>query len=211
MTVPEDQPATTAASFFETLSLRDMATMPNLITFVRLLLIPVFVWLLLARDDRGGAAWLLAALGSTDWVDGWVARRFGQVSEFGKVFDPAVDRLMFLVAIPCLLIDGSVPIVIAILALLREAIVAVAALVLAKAGVARFDVTWEGKTAAFLLMFAFPLFLGSNSTLSYANLLGPLAWLFGVPGLAYSYYSVLFQYVPLARAEWLRARAETTR
>ncbi len=201
----------TLLSLLAGLSLRDLATVPNLITFVRLLLIPVFVWLLFARDDRGSAAWLLALLGSTDWVDGWVARRFAQVSEFGKLFDPAVDRLMFLVAIPCLLIDGSVPIVVAVLALLREAIVAVAALVLAKAGVGRFDVTWEGKTGAFLLMFAFPLFLGSRSTLSYADWLGPLAWLFAVPGLAYSYFSLLFQYLPMTRAGWLRAHPESMR
>lgn len=189
MTAPDTKPSLFA----------DVVTVPNGITFVRLLMIPVFVWLLFSRDDRGGAAWLLAALGSTDWVDGWFARRFDQVSEFGKLFDPAVDRLMFLVAIPSLLIDGSVPIVVAVLALLREGIVAVAALILAKAGVDRFEVTWEGKTGAFLLMFAFPLFLGSHSTLSYADWLGPLAWLFAVPGLAYSYYSVVFQYLPLTR------------
>ena len=137
MTAPREPDQSEKVSFVESLSLRDMATIPNLITLVRLLLIPVFVRLLFGRDDRGSAAWLLAALGSTDWVDGWIARRFDQVSEFGKIFDPAVDRLMFLVAIPALLIDGSVPIVVAVLALAREAIVAVAALVLAKAGVER--------------------------------------------------------------------------
>ncbi len=183
----------------ELFTAKELFTAPNAITLVRLLLIPVFVWLLFGRSDRGAAAWLLAALGSTDWVDGWVARRFGQVSEFGKLFDPAVDRLMFLVAIPCMLIDGSVPVIVAAVALGREAIVAVAALLLARAGVERFDVTWEGKTGAFLLMFAFPLFLGSASTLSYADLLTPLAWIFAVPGLAYSYYSVIFQYLPLTR------------
>ncbi len=177
----------------------DVMTLPNLVTLVRLAFIPFFVWLLFARDERGAAAWVLGGLGSTDWVDGWIARRFDQVSEFGKIFDPAVDRLMFLVAIPALLVDGSVPIVVAVLALAREAIVAVAALALAKAGVERFDVTWEGKTGAFLLMFAFPLFLGANSELSYAGILRPLAWMFVVPGLAYSYYSVLFQYVPMTR------------
>lgn len=175
-------------------------SVPNAITLVRLCLIPVFVWLLFGPGDRGTAAWLLAALGSTDWVDGWIARRFNQVSEFGALFDPAVDRLMFLVAIPSLLIDGSVSVAVAVLALAREAIVAAAALILARAGVDPFDVTWEGKTGAFLLMFAFPLFLGANSELSYADWLGPLAWLFAVPGLAYSYYSVLFQYLPLTRA-----------
>ena len=182
-----------------TINRKDLATWPNLITLVRLLCIPVFVWLLFGRDDRAASAWLLAALGSTDWVDGWVARRFGQVSEFGKLFDPAVDRLMFLVAIPAILIDGSVPWWVAVLVLAREGLVAVAALGLGAAGVERFDVTWEGKTGAFLLMFAFPMFLGANSTLSYAEVLGVLAWLFAIPGIGYSWYSLIFQYIPAAR------------
>lgn len=189
-----------------TIDRNDLLTWPNAITLVRLLMIPVFVWLLFGRENRAAAAWVLGGLGSTDWVDGWVARRFNQISEFGKIFDPVVDRLMFLVAIPALLIDGSVPVAVAVAALAREAVVAVAGLALAGAGVERFDVTWEGKTGAFLLMFAFPLFLGSYSTLSYAGVLGPLAWMFALPGLAFSYYSVLFQYVPLTR-RGLKARS----
>lgn len=182
-----------------TIDRADVLTWPNLITLLRLLLIPVFLWLLFSQQQRGAAAWLLGGLGATDWVDGWVARRFGQVSEFGKIFDPAVDRLMFIVAIPAISIDGSVPLMVAVLALAREGLVAIAAVVLAWAGVERFDVTWEGKTGAFLLMFAFPLFLGANSDLSYASILSPLAWVFAVPGLGYSYYSVLFQYLPMTR------------
>lgn len=177
----------------------DLLTWPNLVTLIRLLLIPVFVWLLFGVENRGAAAWLLGGLGSTDWVDGWIARRWNQVSEFGKVFDPTVDRLLFLVAIPCLLIDGSVPIWVAVLALVREGLVAVAAVVLASIGLERFDVTWEGKTGAFALMFAFPLFLGANSELSYAGVLEPLAWICAIPGIAFSYYSLVFQYFPMTR------------
>ncbi|MEZ5341616.1 MAG: CDP-alcohol phosphatidyltransferase family protein [Acidimicrobiales bacterium] len=121
--------------------------MPNLFTFVRLLCIPVFLWLLFSRDNRAAAAWLLGGLGATDWVDGYIARRFNQVSEFGRIFDPTVDRLMFVVAIPAIVIDGSVPLAIAILALLREGIVAVAAVALALLGVRPFDVTWEVRPA----------------------------------------------------------------
>ena len=180
--------------------LRDAFTIPNLITFARLLCIPLFVWLLFGRENRAAAAWLLAALGSTDWVDGWFARKFDQATELGALFDPTVDRLLFLVAIPSLLIDGSIPIIVAILAIAREALVAVAALILGALGVARFPVTWEGKTGTFLLMFAFPMFLGAASTLSYAPVLAWLAWLFAIPGLGYSWYSAIFQYVPAARS-----------
>ncbi len=184
---------------FDGIRAKDALTWPNVITFLRLLCIPLFVWLLFGRENRAAAAWLLAGLGSTDWVDGWVARRFDQATELGALFDPTVDRLLFLVAIPSLLIDGSIPIVVAVLAVGREGLVAIAALVLGALGVPRFPVTWEGKTGTFLLMFAFPMFLGAESTLSYAPILYWLAWLFAVPGIGYSLYSAVFQYVPEAR------------
>lgn len=177
-----------------------MLTAPNAFTFVRLLCIPVFVWLLFGPERRDLAAWLLAVLGSTDWVDGWIARRFDMSSEFGRLFDPTVDRLMFFVAIPAIIIDGSIPLWVALLALAREVFVAVAAVVSVAVGAGTLAVTWEGKTAAFCLMFAVPMFLGANSTLSYADLLGWLAWVFALPGLAYGYYSLVFQYVPTLRA-----------
>ncbi len=189
----------TFGSPLEGIHLRDAFTVPNLITFARLLCIPLFVWLLFGRENRAAAAWLLAALGSTDWVDGWFARKFDQATELGALFDPTVDRLLFLVAIPSLLIDGSIPLIVAALAIVREALVAIAALILGALGVARFPVTWEGKTGTFLLMFAFPMFLGAASTLSYAPVLAWLAWLFAIPGLGYSWYSAIFQYVPAAR------------
>ena len=72
-------------------------TMPNAFTLVRLCCIPLFLYLLFGRDNRAGAAWLLGGLGATDWVDGWLARRLDQTSEFGKMFDPTVDRLLFIV------------------------------------------------------------------------------------------------------------------
>ncbi len=180
-------------------SRESILTWPNLITLIRLLCIPVFVWLLFSRENRAAAAWLLGAIGSTDWVDGWVARRFDQMSEFGRLFDPTVDRLMFLVAIPSIVIDGSMALWLAVLILAREVALAIIALNLQAKGIPAMDVTWEGKTGAFLLMFAVPMFLGANSTLSYAPILQWLAWIFVVPGLAYSWYSLLFQYVGEAR------------
>lgn len=179
---------------------RQVLTWPNLFTLARLLAIPVFVWLLFRRENRAAAAWLLGILGSTDWVDGWLARRLNQMTEFGAVFDPVVDRLMFFVAVPCLIIDRSVPLVVAVALLAREAFVAVLAAILAARGLERLQVTWEGKTGTFLLMFAFPMFLGAESTLSYAPVLAWLAWLFAVPGVGYSWFSAAGQYLPRARA-----------
>ncbi|MDH5519211.1 MAG: CDP-alcohol phosphatidyltransferase family protein, partial [Acidimicrobiia bacterium] len=146
-------------------------TWPNLFTLVRLLCIPIFVWLLFVREHRAAAAWLLGALGSTDWVDGWLARRFDQSSDFGAIFDPTVDRLMLFVAVPSLIIDGSIPIVIALLALGRELGTSALAVYAQFRLDHRLSVTREGKTGAFLMMFAVPMFLGAESTLSYAPIL----------------------------------------
>ena len=187
---------------------RDLLTWPNLFTLLRLACIPLFVWLLFGREHRAAAAWLLAGLGTTDWVDGWLARRFDQATELGALLDPTVDRLLFLVAVPAILIDGSMPVAVAALAVVREGLVAVAALVLGALGVAPFPVTWEGKTGTFLLLFAVPMFLGAASTLSYAPVLAWLAWLFAVPGLGYSWYSALFQYLPAARKGLAARRVE---
>ena len=86
---------------------RDLFTYANAFTFARLLCIPLFLWLLFGRENRAAAAWLLGGLGATDWVDGWLARRFDQVSEFGALSDPTVDRLMFLVVVASLPGAGS--------------------------------------------------------------------------------------------------------
>lgn len=180
-------------------------TVPNAITFVRLLCVPVFVWLLFSRDDRVGAAVLLAALGSTDWVDGWFARRFDQVSEFGKILDPTADRVMMLTAVIATWIDGSVPGWFAFLTLLREGLVTIAALGLGALGVERFDVTWWGKTGTFFLMFAYPFLLGGASTLASADWLRAAGWLCGIPGLAISWYAAA-GYVPIAREALAESR-----
>ncbi len=184
----------------------DLATWPNLISLIRLALIPVFVWLLLGRDDRTAAALLLAALGATDWVDGWIARRFDQVSEIGKILDPTADRLLFLVAIVSMIIDGSVPTWFAVATLAREVAVSIAALVLGALGARRIDVTWWGKTSTFGLMFAFPLFLASHANLSWSSTANVLAWTIGLPSLVLHYYAAA-GYVPLAAEALASGRA----
>jgi len=173
-------------------------TVPNVITVARLCLLPVFLWLLFARDDRASAAWLLAALGTTDFLDGYIARHFDQVSDLGKVLDPVADRLLFFVGVGGILVDGSVPLWFAIAVLVREALVAGATLALAALGARRIDVTWFGKAATFDLMIAFPLFLASESTLGWADTAETLAYLFGIPGLILAWYSAAL-YVPMGR------------
>jgi cardiolipin synthase (CMP-forming) len=185
---------------------RNVLTLPNVITLGRLACLPVFLWLLFGKEDRAAAAALLALLGITDWVDGYLARHLGQVSELGKILDPVADRLLFFVGAGGIMIDGSVPTWFAVIVLVREALVGGATVVLAALGARRIDVTWFGKAGTFGLMIAFPLFLASNSDLSWADTAWVLAWIAGIPGLALSLYAAVL-YVPIARRALREGRA----
>lgn len=185
-------------------------TVPNAVTVVRLACVPLFLWLLFGRDNRAAAAYLLAALGATDWVDGYVARHFHQVSTVGKVLDPVADRVLLGVGIVAILVDGSVPAWIAWAVIVREVAISVATVALAAAGARRIDVQWAGKAGTLALMVAFPLFLGSHAdNLGWDGLAGVLAWVFVVPGLALAWYAAVM-YIPLARVALAEGRVGAT-
>ncbi len=188
---------------------RDNAfTVPNLISILRLAAVPVFVWLLIGENRPLAAAALLGILGATDWVDGWIARRFNQVSELGKVLDPTADRIMFLVAVFTMMIDESVAVWFGILTLVREGVVAIAALILGALGARALKVTWVGKTSSFGLMFAFPLFLLSTAVDGgQSTTYEVIAYVIGVPSLALHYIAA-FGYIPLAITALRQEREE---
>jgi cardiolipin synthase len=183
-------------------------TLPNGFTLVRLLSVPLFLWLLFGRHphDRYHAALLLAVLGCTDWVDGYLARHLHQVSTLGKVLDPTADRLMLGVAVVAILIDGSVPAWFGITVLVREVVVVAAAIALAAAGARRIDVQWAGKAGTFGLMVTFPFFLVGHSTAGWHSQAQLFAWLCGIPALLLSLVAAV-TYVPLARRALLDGRA----
>jgi cardiolipin synthase len=184
------------------LSTHRYLTAPNVFTLVRLCCIPIFVWLLFGKDDTVGAAWLLGGLGATDWIDGWLARRFNQVSEFGKIFDPTADRLLFIVAITSIIAYGIDPTWVLWTVVAREVVVgATMAIATLAFAMERFDVTYWGKLATFLLMFAIPGFmLGDPDSGSFGQQGFLVAsWILVIPGLALSYWTAI-QYVPKIRA-----------
>lgn len=183
-------------------------TVPNVLSIGRLCCVPVFLWLLFGRDDRYAAGLLLAALGITDFADGWIARHFHQESRLGKVLDPTADRIMLGVGVLAVLLDGSMPWWVAALAITRESVVGLSVLALAAAGVRDIvDVKLAGKAGTFLLMMAFPFFLAANPDggAPWHELARPLAWLTAIPGLVLSYYAAGL-YVAPARAALARSR-----
>lgn len=171
-------------------------TVPNLISLVRLCLLPVYV--LLLTDGRVvAAAFLLGALSATDWVDGWVARRFDQVSELGKVLDPVVDRLVFLVGATTPMLTGDLTPWFGVPVVAREASIAVLMVGGTLLGMERFPVTTSGKWAAFALMCAVP-WITIGSAGGVWVLAEAAGWAVGVPGLVLSWV-VLVRYLPSVR------------
>lgn len=184
-------------------------TVPNLVTLVRLCCIPLFV-ILLVRPHRSGwypAALLLGGLGITDGVDGYVARHFNQVSTLGKVLDPVADRLLLGVASVSIIAVGAIPLWIAIVALLREVLVALGFLYVAAAGGRRMDVQWAGKAGTFGLMCALPLFLAGQANDDWSSIAQALAWICVIPALILGWYAAI-TYVPKARQALEESRLE---
>lgn len=184
-----------------------LMTIPNVLTFIRLCCLPVFLWLLFGNDSVAGAALLLGVLGMTDWVDGWVARRFHQQSEFGAIFDPTVDRVLFVVASISVIVHPGVSDWFVGLILVREILVGVMMVVGKLLGMKRFPVTTLGKRYTFLLMMAVPLLLLGTSDHPTADAAWVTGWVLGVPGLVLSWYTAV-DYVPRVRAAVQAGRAE---
>jgi len=183
-----------------------IVTVPNLISIGRLACVPLFLWLLLARDEKIAAALLLGVLGATDWVDGWIARHFDQSSDLGKVLDPTADRILLLCAGVALLIDGSLPLWVGVIVLARELVISVAVLVLAAAGARRMDVRWAGKAGTLALMFALPGFLLADAVSELRVPILVVTWVFTIGGLVLSYYAAI-AYIPQARQALREGRA----
>jgi cardiolipin synthase (CMP-forming) len=175
-------------------------TLPTAVTVARLVCIPVFVVLLATDGHRHwvAAAILLGAIGSTDWVDGQLARRLHQVSTVGKVLDPLADRLLLVVAALSIIAVGAVPIWVAVVFLAREVLVAVGFLIVAARGGRRMDVLWVGKAATFALMCALPLFLLGHANLSWHEVPEALAWVATAPAIGFGWYSVA-RYITMGR------------
>ncbi|MDH3247883.1 MAG: CDP-alcohol phosphatidyltransferase family protein [Acidimicrobiia bacterium] len=182
----------------------DALTIPNAVSFVRLLGIPYFWYVLLGLERYGLAALLIFLIASTDWIDGWLARRLDQVSELGKALDPLADRLMIGSAIIGGMIAGILPLAIAVALLVREFVVGGAAIYLGLVKREQIAVRTLGKTATFLLYGAIPSFYLVAADIA-PWLFGPPAWIAGISGLVL-YYRVAWDYLTDIRTRLSPAR-----
>ena len=182
-------------------------TVANLVSIARLAAIPVFLWLLLAEDNVEAATVVFLLIGVTDWLDGQLARRLGQVSEIGRVLDPIADRLAIVAAVIGGWIAGVLPVWFAALLLVREVVLGLAALVLFIRSRRTIEVRYLGKMATFIVYGAIPAFYLAAAGVA-TDVLLPLGWIAGSVGLVL-YWWVGFMYLGDYRRQLGREAAAT--
>jgi cardiolipin synthase len=185
-------------------------TVPNLVSFARLAGVPLFLYLFLVRHAEGVAVVVLAVGGTSDWVDGYLARRLRQVSRLGTLLDPLADRLYILATLLAFTVSGVVPWAFAIALLAREAVLVGSLAVLRRYGQGPLPVHYVGKTATFLLLFAFPTLLLAHASPAAAPWAGPNGWALAWWGIVLYWLAAglyLAQTVAVVRASRVREPA----
>ncbi|MGH8869597.1 MAG: CDP-alcohol phosphatidyltransferase family protein [Actinomycetes bacterium] len=159
-------------------------TVPNLLSALRLAGVPVFLWLVLAVEEDAWALVLLAASGFSDWLDGQLARKWGQVSRLGQVLDPVADRLYILATVVGLAIRGIIPWWLVPVLLGRDVVIVALYPLLRRHGYGPLPVHFLGKAATFNLLYAFPLLLLGDGSSLHATVAKVAGWAFAVWGTA---------------------------
>jgi cardiolipin synthase len=170
-------------------------TIPNLLSVIRLALVPVFLWLLLGPKADGWALAVLVYSGVSDWADGKLARWLNQASRLGALLDPAADRLYTLATVVAFVLRDIIPLWFALVLVGRDLMVAVCIWVLRRNGFGPPEVTYVGKAATFNLMYAMPLLLIAQGGSDFATFIRPVAYAFVVWGSALFVWSGLLYLV----------------
>ncbi len=157
-------------------------TIPNLLSLLRLLGVPLFLWLMLGPHADGWAIAVLAVSGITDWADGALARKLNQLSSLGAILDPLADRLYILATLAGLVLRHVIPWWLGALIVGRDVVLAGALWVLKRHGWGPPAVHYLGKAATFCLLYAFPLLLIGAHQGTVADVARPIAWAFTIWG-----------------------------
>ena len=164
---------------------REYLTLPNFLSVLRGLGIPLFLWLILGIDEPIWGIFVLAIAGITDYLDGKIARAWNQESRIGELLDPAVDRLYIVATLVALYLKDAIPLWMLVLLFGRDIYLGLLLLVLRRYGVGPFKVTYLGKAATFNLLYAFPiLLLVKESSGIVSDFAFALGWSFSAWGIA---------------------------
>jgi len=177
-------------------------TVPNALSVVRLVLVPVFLWLLLVEHADGWATGILMFSGASDWADGKIARMMNQSSRLGELLDPAVDRIYMITVPIALALRHFVPWWFVIVLIARDAVLAATLPALRSRGLTALPVTYIGKGATFGLMSGFPLILLGQLNGQWARVVLAIGWGFAIWGFAlylWSFVLYLAQFVMVLR------------
>ncbi|HEX8093898.1 CDP-alcohol phosphatidyltransferase family protein [Jatrophihabitans sp.] len=168
-------------------------TVPNLLSFSRLLGVPLFLWLLLGPHADGWALAILMVSGITDWADGVLARKLNQMSRLGALLDPVADRLYILATLVGLVLRHVIPLWLALLLIGRDLVLACTLPALRRRGLTGLPVHYLGKAATFNLLYAFPLLLIGSQPGTLGDVAKPIAWAFTIWGTGlYLWAAVLY-------------------
>jgi cardiolipin synthase len=157
-------------------------TVPNALSLLRLVLLPVFLWLVLVPEADGWAVAVLVVMGLSDYLDGYVARRFDQYSRLGEVLDPVADRLTMLVAVIGLGLREIMPLWLAVALPLRDVFLWVLVPFLRSRGYNALPVHFLGKAATAALLYAFPLILLGDGQSTAEEVARAVGWAFAIWG-----------------------------
>jgi cardiolipin synthase (CMP-forming) len=181
----------------------EVLNVPNFLSFLRIALVPVFLWFLL-EEMFISAITVLAIAGLTDFLDGYLARKLNQTTKLGKMLDPVADRLYIFATLLALSATGYVPWWLAGLVILRDLLMLISLPALASVGHRSLPVHYLGKASTFALLYAFPLLLMGKIFTEAAFIITPLAWAFALWGVALYWWSgfvYLWQLVLLIREQ----------
>jgi cardiolipin synthase len=156
-------------------------TVPNVLSMVRLALVPVFLLLVIRGEDALALATLVVS-SLTDYLDGWIARRFDQITRLGRVLDPAADRLYIFATVIGLAFRDLVPWWLVAILVARDLMLVVLAVILANNGYGPLPVHHLGKFATFCLFYALPLIMLGEAFPALAPASLPIAWAFALWG-----------------------------
>jgi cardiolipin synthase len=171
-------------------AMQELRSIPNMLSVLRLFMVPVFLVLLLTGQFIAALIVLMVA-SATDWLDGQIARRFNQVTRLGQLLDPAADRLFIFAALIGLTINGNIPLWFTLIVASRDLMLAIVYPILASHGYGPLPVHFLGKAGTFALLYALPLLLMADVWPEADFIVLPLAWGFAYWGVGLYWLSGL--------------------